>query len=143
MENLKEDTNKKPSILLVEDDPLLVTMYKTKFTHEGFDILIANDGQTGLKMAMEEEVDLILLDIMMPRLSGIDLLEALRNTPKGKKIPVIIATNLSGEEDKQKAQKLGVNDYLIKVNITPTELVSKIRRSDIKPALLKPRINRC
>jgi DNA-binding response OmpR family regulator len=131
MENLKEDTNKKPSILLVEDDPLLVTMYKTKFTHEGFDILIANDGQTGLKMAMEEEVDLILLDIMMPRLSGIDLLEALRNTPKGKKIPVIIATNLLGEEDKQKAQKLGVNDYLIKVNITPTELVSKIRR-DIK-----------
>ena len=131
MENLKEDTNKKPSILLVEDDPLLVTMYKTKFTHEGFDILIANDGQTGLKMAMEEEVDLILLDIMMPRLSGIDLLEALRNTPKGKKIPVIIATDLSGEEDKQKAQKLGVNDYLIKVNITPTELVSKIRR-DIK-----------
>jgi DNA-binding response OmpR family regulator len=131
MENLKEDTNKKPSILLVEDDPLLVTMYKTKFTHEGFDILIANDGQTGLKMAMEEEVDLILLDIMMPRLSGIDLLEALRNTPKGKKIPVIIATNLSGEEDKQKAQKLGVNDYLIKVNITPTELVSKFRR-DIK-----------
>jgi len=119
---------KTPTILLVEDDPLLVKMYKTKFVHDGFNVIVANDGEKGLEMATHENVDLILLDIMMPRLSGTDMLAALRKTTKGKKIPVIIATNLSEMDEQKKAAKLGVKEYLIKTSLTPSELVAKIRR---------------
>lgn len=118
---------KRPTVLLVEDDPLLVKMYNVKFTSEGFQVLTAPDGEAGLKMALNEKVDLIILDIMMPKLSGIDLLERLRQDPRGKNTPVIILTNLSEDEEKKKTLELGVKEYIVKANLTPGQLVEKVR----------------
>lgn len=117
-----------PKVLIVEDDPLIVKMYQAKFTHEGFQVSIAEDGVTGLNKALKETPDFIVLDIMMPQLSGIDLLEKLRANSKGKNIPVIVLTNLSEKEEEQKAMQLGAKEYLLKANLTPGEVVSKIKK---------------
>ena len=115
-------------ILLVEDDPILARMYKEKFKHEGFSVLIAADGETGLKMSLEENVNLILLDIMLPRLSGTDLLAKLRENPRGKNIPVVALTNLAEENEKQKVLQLDVKDYLVKAMQTPEKVVEVVKK---------------
>lgn len=126
MEEGKQD--KKPTVLLIEDDLLLVKMYQTKFTLEGFNCLVANDGEEGLKLALENGVDFIILDIMLPKLSGLDVLEKLQQDPKGKEIPVVVLTNLTQQEEAQKALALGAKEYLIKANLTPKDVVEKVRQ---------------
>jgi DNA-binding response OmpR family regulator len=116
------------AILIVEDDPILARMYKEKFKHEGFSVLIAADGETGLKMSLEENINLILLDIMLPRLSGTDLLMRLREDPKGKNIPVVALTNLAEENEKQKVLQLGVKEYLVKAMQTPEKVVEVVKK---------------
>jgi DNA-binding response OmpR family regulator len=123
-----QETQNNPVILLVEDDPLLTRMYQSKFNAEGFKVLSAQDGVTGLKMAQEEKVDFMVLDIMMPQMSGIDLLEKLRTGSQGKDTPVIVLTNLTEKEEEEKARKLGVKEYLLKANLTPGEVVEKIKK---------------
>ena len=115
-------------ILLAEDDSLLANMYKTKFTKEGFQVLTAEDGETALKIALEQKVDLIVLDIMMPKLSGIDMLKKLRQEPKGAKIPVVVLSNLAQQKEAQEAIQLGVKEFLIKANLTPSQVVAKIKQ---------------
>lgn len=125
------DTNinaSKKTILMVEDDPLLVKMYTAKFTKEGFNIIKAQDGEEGLKLALSQKYDLLLLDVMMPKLSGLDLLTRLRQDPKGKNITVLVFSNLTQTEETQKAMSLGAKEYLIKANLTPSELVNKVRK---------------
>ncbi|QQS38906.1 response regulator [Candidatus Woesebacteria bacterium] len=117
-----------PKVLIVEDDPLIVKMYQAKFTHEGFQVMVAEDGLTGLNMALKNDPSFIVLDIMMPQLSGIDLLEKLRTDTKGKTIPVIILTNLSEKDEEQKAIQLGAKEYLLKANLTPGEVVLKVKK---------------
>ncbi len=117
----------KPTVLLVEDDPLLTKMYKSKFESEGFIFLTANDGVEGLEKAQKEKIDIIILDLMMPKMSGIDLLSNLRSGSKGKNIPVIVLTNLTQVEEKQQALDLGVKEYLVKANQTPGQIVEKIK----------------
>jgi DNA-binding response OmpR family regulator len=116
----------KKIILLIEDDPFLVKMYKEKFEMEGFSTIIAEDGLEGLKQAQEASVDLILLDILIPKLSGVDLLARLRNNPKGANIPVIVLTNLTEKED-VKLAGLKVKEYLVKADYTPSQVVEKVR----------------
>lgn len=120
-------TSSKKKILIIEDDPLLVKMYSTKFESEGFEVISAHDGETGLKMATETIPSLIILDIMMPKLSGLDLLKKLKANPKGKNIPVIILSNLSKEEDAKNALSLGAKEYLIKASLTPAQVVAKAK----------------
>ena len=115
-------------ILIVEDDPVLAKMYAEKFKFEGFTVLLAKDGEEGLQMALEEKIDLILLDIMLPRLSGVDLLEKLRQNPKGKLQKVVALTNLAEQEEKEKALKLGVKEYLVKAMQTPEVVVEKVKK---------------
>lgn len=122
------DQQKRTSVLFVEDDPVLIKMYQTKLVNEGFRVVFAENGIDGLAALESEDVDIIILDIMMPQLSGVDMLSRLRKTPKGKNIPVIILTNLTVEEEHKKAIELGVVDYIIKSNLTPTELVERIRK---------------
>jgi CheY-like chemotaxis protein len=114
-------------ILLIEDDPVLCRMYSEKFRREGFEVLTAQDGQKGLKMALTENVDLVLLDIMLPRISGIDLLDQLRKDPKGRDMKVIALTNLADAAEKEKAIQLGVKDYLVKAMQTPEQVINKIK----------------
>jgi len=121
------DPNKKLKVLLVEDDPLLVKMYSTKFGAEGFEVFIAQDGLDGLNSAITNHPDFIILDVMMPRLSGIDMLKRLRSDPQGANIPVLVLSNLSQEDEAKKAIELGAKEYLVKANFTPGEVVSKVR----------------
>jgi DNA-binding response OmpR family regulator len=114
-------------ILVVEDDPVLLRMYKEKLTFEGFNVLLARDGEEALEVAESENIDLILLDIMLPRMSGTDFLERLRKDSKGEKVPVIALTNLTEQEEKDRAMKLGVKEYLVKAMQTPEAVVAKIK----------------
>lgn len=119
--------NAKKSVLIVEDDPLLVKMYEAKFTSEGFTVLKSADGEEGLKVALANHPNFMIVDVMMPRLSGIDMLKVLRADPWGKDVPVVIISNLSEQNEGEKAKLLGVKEYLIKANITPGELVDKVK----------------
>ena len=125
MRNMQETT--KRTILIVEDDPLLAKMYETKFLTEGFTVLRAGDGEEGLKVALNTHPDFMLLDVMMPKLSGIDMLAQLRRDPWGAHVPVIVLSNLSEQQEGDKARALGVKEYLVKANFTPAEIVEKIR----------------
>ncbi|MCH7640641.1 response regulator [Patescibacteria group bacterium] len=118
-----------PVVLLIEDDPVLTKMYTEKFTSEGLKVLTAQDGETGLEMALTNKIDVILLDIMLPRMSGTDLLEKLRKDDRGKNIPVIALTNLVDQAERDRAMKLGVKGYLVKAMQNPGDVVKKIRES--------------
>lgn len=118
----------KKTILLIEDDPFLVGMYKEKLIGEGFNVLIAEDGLGGLNFATTQNIDLILLDILIPKMSGIDLMARLRQDEKGKNLPVIILTNLSGSTDESKIRSYGVKEYLVKSDFTPGQVVDIIRK---------------
>jgi DNA-binding response OmpR family regulator len=115
-------------ILLVEDDPFLLSMYNTKFELENFKVVTADDGEKGLKLALKEAPDIILLDIMLPKMDGFAVLKALKADEKVKQIPVILLTNLSQKEKVQEGLALGADDYLIKAHFMPSEVVEKIKK---------------
>jgi DNA-binding response OmpR family regulator len=127
--------SQKASILIVEDDPLLVKMYTTKFNKEGFEVSTAQDGEEGLTVAASKKIDFMIVDVMMPRLSGIDMLARLRQDPKYQAIPVIVLTNLTQKEEAVKLQGLGVKEYLVKANLTPSEVVAKVKQYLGQPAV--------
>ena len=122
------DINNIPTILIVEDDPVLSKMYSEKFKFEGFKVITAANGEDGLKLAISgEKLDMILLDLMLPRLSGSELLAKLRLDTKRADTKVIALTNLAEQEEKKKMTELGVLDYLIKAMQTPEEVVKKVK----------------
>ncbi|MCK5061535.1 response regulator [Candidatus Parcubacteria bacterium] len=101
-------------ILIVEDVSFLQNAMKMVMEDAGYEVLTASDGQAGLDMAIAKKPDLILLDIMMPKMDGMTMLKKLRKHPNGKRVPIIILTNLSSEEKLIEANKEGVTDYFIK-----------------------------
>ena len=115
-------------ILIVEDDPVLQKMYTEKLTFEGFGVLNARDGKEALDTVLKEKVDLILLDIMLPRMSGTDFLVKIKQDTKIASIPLVALTNLAEDEEKQRAIKLGVQEYLVKAMQTPEQVVAKIKK---------------
>ena len=119
---------KKKSILLIEDDEFLAELYATKLNLEGFDIALAVDGEKGLKMIKEKKPSLILLDIILPKLDGFEILKIIKADKKLKNIPVILLTNLSQKDEVKKGLDLGADDYLIKAHFMPSEVVKKIQR---------------
>jgi DNA-binding response OmpR family regulator len=121
------DLKKIPTILIVEDDPVLCRMYTEKFKFEGFNVRTALNGEDGLEMALREKTDMLLLDLMLPRLSGAELLTKLRQDAKGKDIKVIALTNLAEAEEKNRIMGLGALEYLIKAMQTPEEVVNKVK----------------
>lgn len=118
----------KKKILLVEDDKFLSEMYSTKLTESGFDVETAFDGEEGLSKAGEFGPDLILLDIVLPKKDGFEVLKELKAEDKLKNILVIALTNLGQKEEVQKGFDLGANDYIIKAHFTPTEVVAKAKK---------------
>lgn len=116
----------KHTILLVEDDPMIAQMYQTKFSMEGYDLLVTVDGQAGLDKAKEMKPEVVLLDIILPKLDGFAVLKALKEDPTTKKIPVVLLTNLGQDEDVKKGKELGAEDYFVKSNHTPAEIVQKV-----------------
>lgn len=114
-------------ILLIEDDEMLHGMYTQKFKNQGYDIISAYNGADGVKMAETEKPDMILLDVIMPKMDGFVALKKIRKNPVTEKIPVILLTNLGQEEDVRKGKELGADDYFIKANHTPQEVVDKVK----------------
>jgi CheY-like chemotaxis protein len=115
-------------ILLVEDDAILVEMYQAKFELEGHDIEIATNGEECLQKLDHFTPELILLDILMPKLNGFHVLKEIKKRPGMRQIPVILLTNLGEAEvdmNRELASALGVSDYLIKSHHTPDEVVAK------------------
>lgn len=114
-------------VLLVEDDINLREIYAARLTAEGYQVAAASDGEEALAKAVKERPDLILLDIMMPRISGFDVLDIIRSTPQIKNTRVVILTALSQNNDRERGESLGVDRYLIKSQITLEDVVQTIQ----------------
>ena len=114
-------------IMLVEDDNNLREIYEARLLAEGYEIVSAKDGEEALALAVKEKPDLIISDVMMPKISGFDMLDILRTTPETKNTRVIMMTALSQAEDKARADKLGADRYLVKSQVT-LEDVAKVAR---------------
>lgn len=120
--------NQKPKkVLLVEDDDSLASVYLTRLQAEGFDVKRVPNGEDALASTLQYRPDLILLDIMMPKVSGFDVLDILRNTPEVGNVKIIMLTALSQASDVERAKKLGVDDYLVKSQVVIADVVSRIK----------------
>lgn len=118
----------KAKVLIVDDDMFLSGIYATKLELEGFGVVTARDGEEGVKAALKELPDLILLDVLMPKLDGFEALRQLKQQESTKNIPVIMLTNLGQKEDIEKGLQDGAVDYLIKAHFVPAEAVDKIKK---------------
>ena len=114
-------------ILLVEDDDALANTYVMRLEAEGFDIRRVSNGEDALAATREYKPNLVVLDAMMPKVSGFDVLDILRNTPETANLKVIMLTALSQESDKQRAQGLGVDDYMVKSQVVMSDVVERIK----------------
>ena len=114
-------------ILLVEDDDALANVYLMRLQAEGFDVRREANGEAALAAARDYKPNLILLDAMMPKVSGFDVLDILRNTTETANIKIIMLTALSQESDKERAQGLGVDDYLVKSQVVISDVVDRIK----------------
>ncbi len=119
--------NTKPRILLVEDDLGLATAYKVRMEAEGFDVHHCPNGEEALQEALIYRPDLILLDIMMPKISGFDVLDILRNTKETAHTKIIILTALSQPSDRQRAKDLGADEFLVKSQAVIADVMNRIR----------------
>lgn len=114
-------------ILLVEDEPLLGNLLKQRLEKEGFEMVLAHDGEEALAKLRESKPDLILLDIILPKISGFELLETLQADPQFEKAPVIIISNLGQESDVARGQALGAIQYFVKAKVSIEELVEHVK----------------
>lgn len=117
----------KKKILLVEDDEALANVYRSRLDIEGFTTEWVPNGEDALATAISYKPDLILLDAMMPKISGFDVLDILRNTPDTANIHVIMLTALSQPKDKERAESLGVDDYLVKSQVVIGDVIERVR----------------
>ena len=113
-------------IMVVEDDASLREIYGIRITAEGYDVVSAGDGEEALAMAVKEKPNLILSDVMMPKISGIDMLDILRTTPETANIKVIMMTALSAEDQRQRGERLGANRYLVKSQVGIEDVINAI-----------------
>lgn len=123
-----ETTNSKQKILIIEDDFFVRDLYSRELTREGFEIETAADGPEGLLKAAEGKPDLILLDIMLPKTSGLDVLRTLKEKEETKDIPVVLITNLGQDSVIREGFSLGAVGYLIKAAYTPTQIIQEVKR---------------
>lgn len=114
-------------IAIIEDDQAIAQMYRVKFEAEGYTVETAEDGATGLKLIELMTPDIVLLDIMMPVMTGDDMLEKLRATPWGKDVKVIMLTNMGEQEAPSKIKKLGVSNFIVKANMTPRQVAEIVK----------------
>ena len=113
-------------VMVVEDDAALREIYSIRIAAEGYEVVSAGDGEEALAMAVREKPDLILSDVMMPKISGFDMLDILRATPETARIKVIMMTALSGDDQRQRGERLGANRYLVKSQVGIEDVVNAI-----------------
>lgn len=115
-------------ILIVEDEDIIIELLEKKLTQEGYEISIAHNGEEGLKMVKEIKPDIVLLDIVMPKKSGYEVMEEMNKDPELNKIPIIIISNSGQPVELDKAKELGAKDWLIKTEFDPNEVAEKVRK---------------
>jgi DNA-binding response OmpR family regulator len=115
-------------VILVEDDEMLAEIYQTRLELAGFSCKRANNGLAGLELIQKELPDLVLLDLMMPIMSGDDVLKAMRGSEWGKNIKVVILTNISEAEAPDGITELGIEQYIVKANLVNNQLVDTVER---------------
>ena len=113
-------------VLVVEDDKFLRKIIKKKLTTEGYEVIEAVDGEEGIRMAKGKKPDIILLDLVLPEMTGFEVLTKLKEKAPVSEIPVIILSNLSGTEEIRKGIKMGASDYLVKAHFNPSEIIIKM-----------------
>lgn len=113
-------------ILIVEDDNNLREIYGARLEAEGYTVVGASDGEEALAIAIREQPDLIISDVMMPKISGFDMLDILRSTPETKNVKVIVMTALSQDEDRRRGEQLGADRYVVKSQVTLDDVVSMV-----------------
>jgi DNA-binding response OmpR family regulator len=116
----------KRKILIVEDDNFVAEVYFAKLSEMGYEIILAQNGKEGLTALGSNKIDLILLDILMPVMDGVEMLEEIKKRKEWENIPVILLTNVGEQESIRKVREMGVKNYLIKSHFTPAEVIEKI-----------------
>lgn len=120
--------NRRRKILLVEDDEGLAQVYIARLEVEGFEVRRVPNGEDALASAVEFRPELILLDVMMPKVNGFDVLDILRNTPELTNVKIVMLTALSQEADRKKAEQMGADDYLVKSQVVIADVVTRIKQ---------------
>lgn len=115
------------TLLIVEDDPLMSRMYQKIFTFEKYAVVTAANGEEGLEKARSLKPTLMLLDIMMPKMNGLQVLEKLKSDPETKGIPIVMLTNLAGEKDAENAMMKGAVKYIVKSEFEPKQVVNMVK----------------
>lgn len=116
-------------IAIIEDDQTISQMYRMKFEADGFDVRLAGNGKLGIELVESFSPDIILLDIQMPEMDGAEALTAMRKQPWGKDVPVIVLTNMGEEESPKELEHLGVKSYIVKADMTPSQVVGKVKET--------------
>ena len=120
-------TENKLKVLLVEDDPFIRDIYQVKFSQEGFEVFAVDNGIKALEKLEQVIPNIILLDIIMPYMDGLETLKNIKSNENWKKIPIIMLTNISEKEKINESENYGVDDYLIKSHFTPSEVLDKVK----------------
>jgi len=118
----------KKKILLIEDEEIMINVLKKKLVQEGYDVMVARDGVEGLERMREIKPALVLLDIIMPKMGGFEVMEEMRKDKKLKRIPIIIVSNSGQPVELGRAKELGARDWLIKTEFDPQEVIDKVRK---------------
>ena len=113
-------------VLLIEDEEIMINLLQKKLIQEGYEVSIARDGEEGLKMTKEQRPDIILLDIIMPKMGGFEVMEEIAKDPELKKIPIVVISNSGQPVELDKARDLGAKDWLIKTEFDPQEVIEKV-----------------
>jgi len=117
----------KTKVAIIEDDMAIVQMYRTKFENEGYEVATAPDGASGLELIESFQPDIILLDLMMPNMNGLDMLGKLRSQPGGREAKVVVLTNMGDTETATRVYKLTADDYIVKAEMTPKQVAERIK----------------
>ncbi len=118
----------KKKIALIEDDQLLVKMYKDALERDDYEVVVAHDGEEGLKLIKSEKPDLILLDIKMPKMDGFEMMREMKDNSEVNSIPIVVLTNYSADENIAEALELGAREFDVKSDHTPNEVVDKVAK---------------
>jgi len=115
-------------VLIIEDEDIIIDLLEKKLIQEGYEVSTAHNGEEGLKMVKQIKPDIVLLDIVMPKKSGYEVMEEMNKDPELKKIPIIIISNSGQPVELDKAKELGARDWLIKTEFDPNEVAEKVKK---------------
>ena len=123
---MSKKDKKNRTVLLVEDDPFLQKVLRQRLIDEGVNVVVEGDGAAAIEGVKEKKPDLVLLDLILPKKSGFEVLSELRKMPAYKHLPVVVLSNLGQQEDVEQMEKLGIREYLVKADFSLSEMVEKV-----------------